>query len=388
MIDELRKLLAKSNISDRGIEETLNACPAEIYFLDKKFISENFPVAGLPECELANTLAFAEKMQSSRLMRLMAWHLYRNFALKPMGEVENYPELIPALGYDTGLLYLLLLLAMIPHYKARAERERFPEKYACAAASRIGTLTIFFAQKHDGKFGIRARSMRFMLHFTNSAIFRIGRFDFMPVRDNNLPEIYGRGKEIIAFCNRNWFLDADGCQCDETAACRKAEFTADEIQVSGIPVNMETGLAEKNPVTIKFADGWQKISGSGDWTVYFHIPGGGKMTPEVCESSFREAREFFKSYYADRKFTLIWSNSWIFNPAWCDYLPDSNLTKLIKTGKLFPVRTTDKEGLYFVFGRDDDDFDSYTATNSMQRAMLKCRAERGLRRAGCFFPGF
>ena len=388
MIEKLRELLNCSGISDSGIEDTLTACPAEIYFLDKNFIAENFPVAGLPESELANTIEFAEKMQSDRLMRLLSWHLYRNFALKPMMQVENYPELIPALGYDTGLLYLLLLLAMIPHYKARAEREKFPVKYAFAAASRIGTLTVFFAQTHNGRFGIRARSMRFMLHFTNSAIFRIGRFDFMPMRGDGLPEIYGRGEEIIAFCNRNWFLDTNGCQCEESCACRKAEFTADENQVTGIPVNMATGLAERESVTIRFADGWQKISGSDDWTIFFHIPGGGKMTPEVSESSFREVREFFNSYYADRKFTLIWSNSWIFNPAWCDYLPNSNLAKLIKIGKLFPVKTTDKEGLYFVFGRDDDDFDSYRAENSMQRAMLQCRAERGLCRVGCFFPGF
>jgi hypothetical protein len=147
---------------------------------------------------------------------------------------------------------------------------------------------------------------------------------------------------------------------------------------------MVNGYAEKNEISLDLTQ-WKKIMGPGDWTIHYHIPGGGGMTPEASAAAFEEAAEFFAKYFPDKPVKVIWSNSWFFNPVYKEYLPESNITKLSKAGYLFPVASTGKDGLRFVFGREDDDFDSYECKTSLQKAVMRCRREHGfLRRAGWF----
>jgi hypothetical protein len=97
---------------------------------------------------------------------------------------------------------------------------------------------------------------------------------------------------------------------------------------------------------------------------------------------------FFKKYMPDKNLPLIWSSSWIFNPAWRDYLPtDTNMVKLMNSGNIFPACTKEKHpGLYFVFGTHEGSPDDFTAGNSMQKAFLQCFRDNNLRSAGFFIP--
>ena len=91
----------------------------------------------------------------------------------------------------------------------------------------------------------------------------------------------------------------------------------------------------------------------------------------------------------EKTFSLIWSNSWIFNPDWLHYLPESNLSKLIRRGNLFTVPYRRTDGMFFVFGGDDKPLDLYPQNTSMERAMIRCMREKGtLRSSGWYLlPG-
>ena len=67
-------------------------------------------------------------------------------------------------------------------------------------------------------------------------------------------------------------------------------------------------------------------------------------------------------------------------------LPDSNLAALINEGNLFPAFSANNPGLYFVFGRNDGDPESFNACNRMEKAVLQCYRENRLRRVGWFLP--
>ena len=382
--------LKTTGIPADGAAVSLASCPGKPFFLQHDYVKKYWTLAALPEDKLELTLEFADMIQENERFRMLAWHIYRYFNLRPMGQikVDEFPDIIEELGEKSGILYLLIGLSMIPGFIARAERENFPVRYAEAGAERIGTVTCFYAQMYNGAFGVRPRSLLFPVHYRETATWRIGRFDFVIQKaDNTIPEIYRKGDTLVAFCADGVPLKSNldrAFNDDETA--KVAQFKVENNKVTGIPIDFKSGLALPRELTIDLADGWEKVAGPGDWTLFFHIPGGGKMKPELCRESFKEAMKFFKEYCPDKDIRLIWSASWIFNPEWCTMLPDSNLAALINEGNLFPAFSANNPGLYFVFGRNDGDPESFTACNRMEKAVLQCYRENRLRRVGWFLP--
>ncbi len=358
--------------------------PGKIHFLSADFLQKYFPLTKLPAEAFTEISDFAALLQSKSEYRALLWHLYSTFCLK--SAAVQFPEIMEPFGVNTGKIYILLLMALIPFYEERAIRENFPVKYARDAADRIGSTAVFYAQKYNGALGILAKSLNFMLHYKNSPCFRIGRLDFEMYRfDEFLPEIYVCGDRIIALCQDDWMFDARGERTHEVAeAVQTTRIIRTAEKIIGTPIDMINGYAEKEEISLDSSE-WERLAGPGDWTIHYHIPGGGGMTPELCAASFAEAEKFFADYFPDKPVRVIWSNSWFFNPAYKEYMPESNIAKLSRSGYLFPVLSTGKDGLFFVFGRDDDDFASYECKTSLQKAVMRCQKEHGfLRRTGWF----
>ncbi|MBQ9502164.1 MAG: hypothetical protein IJU70_08420 [Lentisphaeria bacterium] len=383
----LREFLFQNWMPADGAEEMEQSCPEKLFFFSEEFIRKYYPVAGLPPERLESVLAKAAAFDGDRIIRLLAWRMYNKFCKVTVREFCPFPEFVHPLGYDTGMLYLLLLLSLIPELEARAEKERFPLRYAHAAATRIGTFPVYFAQAFGGRFGIRSRSMHFMLHFKDSPMFRIGRFDFILEKaGERFPRVYARGKEVTLLCDAGWLLDRDGERlypyAEPEKIARVTRFRNDGSVIRGTAADIRTGLALPGEVELD-ARQWQCIASPGDWVLHFHIPAGGGMSPGGCRASFDEALSFFAAQYPDKPVRLIYSVSWIFNHAWLDYIPDSNMSALIRSSALYPCPHAENAGLFFVFGREDADYASYPRTNSLERAVLDCIADgRPLRTPG------
>jgi hypothetical protein len=382
------EIIKRNGLPDTGAASSLASCPGKPFFLQRNYLRQYWSMAKLPEEKFELTAAFAEKIQNNLPLRQLSWHLYRYLTLNPMSNIEigKLTDNIDVLGVDTGMLYLLTAMSLIPGFIARAHREGFPEKYGKAGAERIGSTTVFYAQEYNGAFGLRSKSLLFLLHYNQTATWRIGRFDFVVHKTTDtIPEIYCKDDEVIAFCADGIMLDENGEQVDiPEKSVRIAKIQTDGTRVTGIPIDFDHGLALNKQVTIDLKSGWEKVAGANDWTLFFHIPGGGGMTPKLCESSFKEALEFFKEYMPERNFRIIWSASWIFNPRWKEELPDSNLAKLITRGRLYPAVAGVNPGLYFVFGKTEGDPEQFTANNRLEKVVLQCYREKSLRRVGWF----
>ena len=384
-------ILQRNGITDANCARNIATCPVKLFFLTPEFIRDNWDLAKLPAERLPETIAFAGMIQNSLRYRQLAWHLFQNFAKVSLNThlQHKFPDIIDELGIDSGKLYLLLALSLIPYNRQRAELEGFPVRYADAAADRIGTTIRYFACKFDGAFGLLGSGLYFLMHFKETATYRIGRFDFVVFRNSSTPYIYGSGARTIAFCGNNWLLNRTGERVEsQDDAVRISHFVSDGEKACGIPLDPLRGTAAEQETVIDLRE-WKLLSSPEDWTLFFHIPGGGGMTPQVCESSFREALDFFAGFMPEKTFSLIWSNSWIFNPDWLHYLPESNLSKLIRRGNLFTVPYRRTDGMFFVFGGDDKPLDLYPQNTSMERAMIRCMREKGtLRSSGWYLlPG-
>lgn len=368
-------------------------CPEQLFFLQEEFIRKYYAIARLPQEQLDMVIQKAALFNERKEIRLLCWYMYHKFSKTHIKKYQPFPEFIFQLGYDSGILYLLIGLSVIPEYEARAERENFPMRYAHDAASRFGTFPTYFAQAFEGRFGIRARSLHFMLHFKDSPMYRIGRFDFILEQASfSLPHVYSRNGELLLFCRDSWRMDKNG-ECLSPAEKPQqgewiASFSDDGKIVRGYPINTARGFAELEEISIPRNE-LEHIASSGDWVLHVHIPAGGKMTPGLCRNSCEEALEFFAEKYPDKPVKLIVTWSWIANDAWLDYIPNSNMAALIRASALFPAVGSPVAGLYFVFGRDDSDFASYPRTNSLERAVLDCIADgRPLRAPGMIFRFF
>ena len=205
-------ILQRNGITDANCARNIATCPVKLFFLTPEFIRDNWDLAKLPAERLPETIAFAGMIQNSLRYRQLAWHLFQNFAKVSLNTQlqHKFPDIIDELGIDSGKLYLLLALSLIPYNRQRAELEGFPVRYADAAADRIGTTIRYFACKFDGAFGLLGSGLYFLMHFKETATYRIGRFDFVVFRNSSTPYIYGSGARTIAFCGNNWLLNRTG----------------------------------------------------------------------------------------------------------------------------------------------------------------------------------
>jgi len=131
---------------------------------------------------------------------------------------------------------------------------------------------------------------------------------------------------------------------------------------------------------------WEKITGPDDLLIDMHIPSGGGLSLAACEDSMRRAVQFFKNYFPDQKTRAIFCASWLFNTQFEEKLPDSNLTKFMRELYLFPIKSSGKDGFFFVFCRDYEDLPQAPRKTSLHRVMLDTlESGKNLRSGGMVF---
>ena len=96
------------------------------------------------------------------------------------------------------------------------------------------------------------------------------------------------------------------------------------------------------------------------------------MTPERTLESMRMAVEFFPGHFPDQPFRAVACTSWIFNPRFGTILaPDANLRRVAREVYLFPIPSSGRDGIFFLFGADEVDPATAPRDTSIRRALLE-----------------
>ena len=119
----------------------------------------------------------------------------------------------------------------------------------------------------------------------------------------------------------------------------------------------------------------------GDDCISVHIPRGTNLSDEVCENSYRMAKDFFKKYFEIGS-GAFHCHSWLLHPWISEEMPDtSNLVKFQKKYSLYSISENKEEPLNYVFPdsykKGDVSCDSYPIKTSLQR-VLKYRLDNNL----------
>lgn len=105
----------------------------------------------------------------------------------------------------------------------------------------------------------------------------------------------------------------------------------------------------------------------------FHFPGGEDgLNVEKIKSAFREAVAFWKRAFG-RYPKAFACDSWLFNPAWQELIPDSRIAHSIDIFERLPSLPYNPEepsGLFFVYDKERCDPRDYPAVNSLEKAFV------------------
>ena len=96
-------------------QERLSArtgAPGRIFFLTPEFIAAYWPLTAMPPERRAEVTACARRLQDAPEARALMWHLYTEFCIR--NRTDGFPEILAGLEAESGKIYILLLMALIP----------------------------------------------------------------------------------------------------------------------------------------------------------------------------------------------------------------------------------------------------------------------------------
>ena len=323
-------------------------------------------------CRVADRVA-----ETPELLHL-AWHMHYRTYVGP----EIYPgPALPALdlpeallGEDSGLFNLLIPLSAVPLVFLAFERHGLPREAAVRQIQWIGPNLGYYRASHGGRPGFILSSAGWLRHSVEGRVWRVNRFEFlMGPYPAWAPAVYVHNLtgRIAVLAPNGWKFDAAWNRLPDTA--RSADFTTvltdDHGVLRGLRLRHDGRVL--GPAELPLTD-WHPIAAQWDLCPTIHIPGGGAMTPEAVRGSLLEAPEFFRRLF-HRTVPVLFCRSWILNPEWRRLLPDSNLARFQEAVFQVPAPVDGgKDGLFFVFGRDDGDpLADYPADTSLRRAILQ-----------------
>ncbi|GAA0623131.1 hypothetical protein GCM10009534_68310 [Kribbella sandramycini] len=90
---------------------------------------------------------------------------------------------------------------------------------------------------------------------------------------------------------------------------------------------------------------------TGEWVLGVHIPESGRLSPELVDASFAQAREFFPRFFPQYPIKTLTLNSWLLDPYLLDNLPPES--NMVRFGRRFTPYGTPSDSqdsaIFFTF---------------------------------------
>ena len=361
-------------------------------FLDPAVFKVSREWGGLgAEAEPLLTEAARRVVEEPALLHL-CWHCHQClFEHSDVQTFKDWPSLEAALEDLAGAFYLLVCLDMAPRVRALHRSMGVAEEVARDTCRQIWCVAERYRYATRGRIGMNRRVLYWFRYSVVGDIFRIGRFEYMirPFRGGVVVYRHGDTNEVLALADDGVRFDREGYVASAGLAndegCWTASLTEDAAVVAGFPVS-PFGMGIRRQVTLPRAV-WERALGREHEVLQMHIPGGGGMTPERCAASMRGAVEFFRRHFPQKPFAGIVSRSWIFNTQLQQILPAAaNLVRYQRELYLFPTPSGGRDGLYFIFCRDDfDEPSTLPRDTSLQGAVADFLATGRAWRGGGMF---
>lgn len=313
-------------------------------------------------------------------LRALLW--YCVFHLNQSDSPQNFlglPSLKHRLGPYRGLFYLLTGLSIIPAALQSYRRQGIAEPVIRQTLRQLRCYCDNHRLCNDGVPGLLVRQMNWLRQYRTGRLYRLGRLEYRLDRARQfglfLKQRRSGHKIMLAEhgqrFDRHGFIEYEG---EPDNQCWQADLVENGRLIWGFSIAPE-GYAINRRQKYSLED-WEVMVRNGDPVIDLHIPAGEPLTLAACQDSFEAATAFFRNTQREKTPRIFWCNSWIFNPLFEQEMPDSNLAALQRESYLFPVLSSGRDGLFFVFCRDNENFTEWPRRTRLQKTMLS-RVESG-----------
>lgn len=284
------------------------------------------------------------------------------------------------LGEAANGIFLLTVLSGIPTALSRYRAKGTPEDV-------IADTLDFMQRKKSGEAqkssfpGLNPVRLSFCRNYYLAEVYRLGRFLFKAHdRGRDLPAVLinknDPARKVLLAADQTFYDDRGFMTHENATWIARASIT--EKMIRGHRIHAD-GTAGRTQESFSL-DEWSMQYGARE-VIDMHIPSGGGMTPELSRASLKRAFEFFAG-----KSAVVHCNSWVFNPDLQNLPGTKNITALMKMGHLFPVKSTGKDGMILVFGRETENLSELPRNTTLQRSLIDYMRQGGkLRSGGIFF---
>jgi hypothetical protein len=342
----------------------------------------------------APLLAAAGAVRAHAALALLAWHAAR-LAFEhqdyDLAQAQSWPDLSATLGEHAPLFYLLVAFQAVPHLQRAHGRRGIPLDVSRATCTHYLECTSLYSLTHAGRLGVRPAMLGWLRHHTSGELCCLGRMEYMvkPFRGRLRAFRQRESGLVVALADSGATFADSGlgplpARPGAAADVWMALLEPAAHEVSGHPIAPD-GRALRQRVTLDLRR-WTPVLAPGDFILETHIPPGGGLTPTRCAESMRAALEFFPRHFPEHPFAGFACDSWVLNPELSEILtPTSNPVLWQHELYLFPVPSDGREGLQFIFGREDVDPATAPRDTSLRRALLdRLAAGKPLRAGGMF----
>ncbi|MDW7658089.1 MAG: acyltransferase domain-containing protein [Bacillota bacterium] len=278
-----------------------------------------------------------------------------------------------SLAWDFAPLFALL--PFVPGLVAEMKKRKVPDDII------MGTLNEFEGKEADFQMrhGRPGMSMYagWLRRFIDGEIIRINRFNIEMKKEfsgaiNVYKNRHGAYRILMnhAVVHRSGLL-LGAAGCDGEAGSYETEISVSADAITGNPVG-KNGLVVKKKVRLPKSE-WHCVLTKGDPVLSVHIPAQMSLTKDICETSYRRAREIFAAHYPEFAYKAFYCESWMIDPQLAALLgQETNITRFQNKYSPYPTKAQGKAVLDFVFQKPRDTrSEDLPEDTSLRRAIKK-----------------
>ena len=323
----------------------------------------------------------ARRIASDPALRQVAWHCHRLLYEHP--EFDKPQAFPPELG---GPFYLLVVMGMVRRVRGAHAAMGVPDAVTRETCLQLSCFARNYAGMSGGELGVALTQLYWTRHYPACRLFRLGRMEYMirGFRGSLVGYRHRSSGLVVALAEDGTRFTSEGQLAWEPEGGWAATLTQSPDSVTGYAISPE-GMAERRKLRLQLSE-WERVLGPGDPCLDMHIPHGGAMGPEACADSMRRAAVFFRRFFPQSPFRAVTCASWIFNTQ-LERIPLSsdNLVIFQHELYLFPVPSNGRDGLWFIFLRDEVDPKTAPRDTSLRRGVADFLATGERWRGGGMF---
>ena len=321
------------------------------------------------------------KRATEKILEREAFAVYALFLYRAMQKRESFMEHISEFEFPNGdeaeldLLPFIVIITAIPELYKSLKKRGVPDDIIYQTLRQFEDC-VYLTEERTGVPGYLKRYFDHMQLYVDEKILNIGRlrFQMVPELESNITVLENKAGELAVLFDGAKINSAGRLFGTPPELDNKEEFVAwvTETDDSFIGYRADkSGNCDFKQQEFPKSE-WHRAVKKGDPVLSVHIPSVGVFTKEVCEESYRRAREIFKACYPEFKYKAFHCHSWMLDPQLENFLSEtSNVLAFQRKFIPYAGETEGTEVFNFVFKMTSKVVEEIPEDTSLQRALKK-----------------